>query len=99
MVRLQAAIRFHHSGPRLCHICANVADTISLFFILQVAVRFKPGDRVDSRLVLPLHQRLRMRKTGDDIVAREPPEFLDALMNTIMTDPVKLPDSGRCARH
>ncbi len=60
-------------------------------------MRFKPGDRADSRLVLPLHQRLRMRKTGEDIVAREPPEFLDALMNTVMADPVKLPDSGRYA--
>ncbi len=28
-------------------------------------------------------------------MSREPPEFLDALMNTIMTDPVRLPGSGK----
>ncbi len=66
-------------------------------FNIQVAVRFKPGERQDTKLVLPLHQRLRMRKKGEEFVEKEPPEFLDALMSTVMNDPVKLPHSGRCA--
>lgn len=66
------------------------------FPYVQVAVRFKPGERSDTKLVLPLHQRLKMRKKGEDFLEKEPAEFLDALMNTVMTNPVRLPTSGRC---
>jgi hypothetical protein len=68
------------------------------WLLQQVAVRFKPGERNDAKVVLPLHQRLKMRKMGEDLVEREPSEFLDAMMNTIMVDPVKLPSSGRCVQ-
>lgn len=72
-------------------------------FKIQVSVRFKPceGPRggEDSRLKVPLHQKLMLlRKGGGDANAKicehEPPEFLDPLLGCLMTDPVKLPGSG-----
>ncbi len=67
-------------------------------FGVQVAVRFRAGDRGSGRLMLPLHQRLRVRNAGESIADKEPPEFLDPLMNSIMTEPVLLPTSGRYGR-
>ena len=62
----------------------------------QVCVRFRPGDRGAGKLQLPLHQRLKIHTSEDPIVDKEPPEFLDALMNTRMSQPVLLPDSQKC---
>eukprot|EP00931_Biecheleriopsis_adriatica_P065585 TRINITY_DN4008_c0_g2_i1.p1 TRINITY_DN4008_c0_g2~~TRINITY_DN4008_c0_g2_i1.p1 ORF type:complete len:1290 (+),score=333.30 TRINITY_DN4008_c0_g2_i1:28-3897(+) len=70
-------------------------------FAIQVAVRFKPGSTSQGRLLVPLHQKLMLQRTkkgGEEdikIGEKEPPEFLDALMGHVMTDPVKLPGSGR----
>lgn len=47
----------------------------------QVAVRFKPGTVEDVKLVLPLHQRLRMRKAGEELVSKEPAHFLDVRLS------------------
>merc|ERR1711971_1459722 len=69
-------------------------------FKIQVSVRFKPGAVKQGRLLVPLHQKLMLlRKNGSDIAdkigTREPPEFLDALMGNVMSDPVRLPSSGK----
>lgn len=64
-------------------------------FSVQVCVRFRPGDRGAGKLQLPLHQRLKIHTSEDPIVDKEPPEFLDALMNTRMSQPVLLPDSQK----
>mmetsp|Transcript_26473 Transcript_26473/g.61729 ORF Transcript_26473/g.61729 Transcript_26473/m.61729 type:complete len:1081 (-) Transcript_26473:8-3250(-) len=74
-------------------------------FRIQVSARFKPGDlpRV-SKLLVPLHQRIAlMRKEGGQnlgsICRQEPPEYQDALLGTLMQDPVRLPTSGKtCER-
>ncbi len=68
----------------------------SLVPLGQVCVRFRPGDRGAGKLQLPLHQRLKIHTSEDPIVDKEPPEFLDALMNTRMSQPVLLPDSQKC---
>eukprot|EP00930_Biecheleria_cincta_P060090 TRINITY_DN4577_c0_g1_i1.p1 TRINITY_DN4577_c0_g1~~TRINITY_DN4577_c0_g1_i1.p1 ORF type:complete len:1292 (-),score=258.80 TRINITY_DN4577_c0_g1_i1:678-4553(-) len=70
-------------------------------FAIQVAVRFKPGTTSQGRLLVPLHQKLMIERSKKDRSAglkigdKEPPEFLDALMGHLMTDPVRLPGSGR----
>ncbi len=63
--------------------------------LVQVAVRFRDGERGRSSLVLPLHQRLRMKRSGETLGEREPTRFLDPLLGSLMTNPVVLPTSGR----
>jgi hypothetical protein len=67
-------------------------------FDISVAVRFRVGDRSNSKLMLPLHQRLKVHKAGETLVEKEPEEFMDPLMNTVMAIPVLLPTSGRCVQ-
>jgi hypothetical protein len=75
----------------------NISDEVRLKqdFQIKVAVRFRPGKTSTGSLFLPLHQRLKMMKKGETIGDREPPEFCDPLMHTLMRDPVLLPSSGK----
>jgi hypothetical protein len=72
-------------------------------FKIRVSSRFKPGDQSSSRFALPLHQFLKVRsaqkKRGDAVevfVGERPPDrFLDALLGSVMSKPVMLPDSRK----
>lgn len=72
-------------------------------FKIRVSSRFKPGEQTSSRFALPLHQFLKVRnaqkKRGDAVevfVGEKPPErFLDALLGSVMSKPVLLPDSQK----
>lgn len=77
-------------------------DTIQDFKI-RVSTRFRPGEKSQSKLALPLHQFLKVRRRQ---LTEEPgsqrvfvgeivPEHMqDALLGTIMQHPVTLQDSG-----
>lgn len=78
-------------------------------FNIQVAARFRPAEEsstsVQGRgLLVPLHQRLMALKDKGENAAqpfgeKDPDEFLDALLGVVMTDPVRLPSSGKiCER-
>ncbi|CAE8686136.1 unnamed protein product [Polarella glacialis] len=72
-------------------------------FAIQVSVRFKPGATTQSKLLVPLHQKLLLERAKRDVDSaqglklgdKEPPEFLDGLLGQLMLDPVKLPGSGK----
>jgi len=67
-------------------------------FKIQVASRFRPGERKKSAILLPLHQRLRLlrKQRGQATIGKSlPAEFIDPLMGGVMSDPVKLPSSGK----
>eukprot|EP00929_Paragymnodinium_shiwhaense_P031834 TRINITY_DN17754_c0_g1_i1.p1 TRINITY_DN17754_c0_g1~~TRINITY_DN17754_c0_g1_i1.p1 ORF type:complete len:1453 (-),score=381.56 TRINITY_DN17754_c0_g1_i1:218-4576(-) len=80
---------------------SEAAVDVTRDFKIQVSVRFKPGEQTQSKLLVPLHQKLALLRKGGqtdafaNIGLKEPPEFLDALLGHIMTDPVKLPSSGK----
>lgn len=79
-------------------------------FKIQVAVRFRPGERGTSALALPLHQFLKLkreqaRKLAGAVGAAParltnalgdapPDEFTDAITGAVMRDPVRFPSSG-----
>jgi hypothetical protein len=42
-------------------------STVGKAFNIQVAVRFKPGDRQQSKMLLPLHQRLKILKKNEKL--------------------------------
>eukprot|EP00927_Polykrikos_kofoidii_P028618 TRINITY_DN24946_c0_g2_i1.p1 TRINITY_DN24946_c0_g2~~TRINITY_DN24946_c0_g2_i1.p1 ORF type:complete len:971 (-),score=192.44 TRINITY_DN24946_c0_g2_i1:81-2786(-) len=80
----------------------GVQQTETRDFKIQVSIRFKPGETSQSKLLVPLHQKLALLRKGggsdeafSKITKHEPPEFLDALMGNLMTDPVRLPSSGK----
>jgi hypothetical protein len=67
-------------------------------FSIRVVARFRPGARGSNDLAVPLHQRLKFRKKGENISLKEkePESFLDAfLLGHVMRDPVRLPSSGK----
>ena len=74
-------------------------------FRICVSSRFRPGPKNQSRFALPLHQFLKVRsqqlqeqqRSNSAVFVGEaiPPEYLDPLLGTLMTDPVLLPDSQR----
>ena len=76
-------------------------------FKINVAARFRPGERKEKAVLLPLHQRLKLlRKQRREAQAggeheyvmlgeKMPEEFLDPLMGNLMLSPVKLPTSGK----
>lgn len=72
-------------------------------FDISVACRFRPGQRVEQAVSLPLHQFLKVKRSqqstkesGSMMVGEAPKEeYLDALLGNVMTDPVRLPSSGR----
>eukprot|EP01063_Lacrimia_lanifica_P021140 TRINITY_DN2839_c0_g2_i1.p1 TRINITY_DN2839_c0_g2~~TRINITY_DN2839_c0_g2_i1.p1 ORF type:complete len:710 (+),score=190.22 TRINITY_DN2839_c0_g2_i1:46-2175(+) len=64
-------------------------------FDIRVNVRFRPGTSRKTGVLVPLHQRLMIMQKGETFVAAEPAEFKDALMGSVMADPVRLPSSGR----
>lgn len=75
-----------------------------LNYKIRVSCRFRPGDISTERICLPLHQFLQIKRRQIDdekrttaiIVGRkEPEEFLDPILGTIMKDPVRLQTSGR----
>lgn len=72
-------------------------------FKVRVVCRFRPGEHEESKLFLPLHQFLRVRRMhvhDKDAKAKvfvgkvDPPEFVDPFLGTLMKDPVKLLSSG-----
>ncbi|GMH69850.1 hypothetical protein TL16_g05258 [Triparma laevis f. inornata] len=74
-------------------------------FKIQVACRFRPGERKKSSILLPLHQRLRLlrkqqkQNANASLGSTLPEKFIDPLMGGVMNSPVKLPSSGRvCER-
>ena len=70
-------------------------------FNIEVGCRFRPGDRMDRNLVVPLHQFLKVRRqkaveTNSFCVGEaDPEEYLDPFLKTLMRDPVKLSTSDR----
>lgn len=78
---------------------------VSHAFKIEVACRFRPGERVSKNLVVPLHQFLKVRRKkqhqqqeGEKEFAvgfEDPEEFLDPFLRTLMRDPVRLTSSGR----
>ena len=67
-------------------------------FSIRVVARFRPGVRGSNDLAVPLHQRLKFRKKGENISLKEkePESFMDALLlGHVMRDPVRLPSSGK----
>ena len=75
-------------------------------FKVQVASRFRPGDRTTNGIVVPLRQFLKVRRqqkslqdekssSGVLVGTEDPENFLDPLLGTIMKDPVMLSTSGR----
>lgn len=69
-------------------------------FKIRVAIRFRPGPKSDNKISLPLHQflkvrRMQMEKNQDQIFVGDkvPANYEDALLGTIMINPVMLPDS------
>lgn len=69
-------------------------------FKINVACRFRPGQRSDAKLALPLHQFLKLKRkqstdTSSVVVGEEcPEEYLDPMLGTLMKDPVLLPTSN-----
>merc|ERR1711991_1054386 len=65
-------------------------------FKIEVGCRFRPGERVNKNLVVPLHQFLKVRrqKAADTktfcVGEADPEEYLDPFLKTLMRDPVKL---------
>lgn len=74
-------------------------------FKIRVSTRFRPGEKSRSKFALPLHQFLKVRQqqrkesvdTGQGVFVGEniPEHMLDALLGTIMHQPVLLQDSQR----
>ena len=71
-------------------------------FKITVATRFRPGERSKSRLSLPLHQFLKMRrlaKNGTMPILGEktkvPDRFKDNFTGVLMHSPVQLPSSRK----
>jgi len=70
-------------------------------FKIEVGCRFRPGERKDKNLVVPLHQFLKVRRqkaaeTNSFCVGEaDPEEYLDPFLKTLMRDPVKLGTSDR----
>jgi hypothetical protein len=71
-------------------------------FRIRVASRFRPGKLSQDRFALPLHQFLKVRATQATknkeqvFVGEKVPEgYQDALLGTLMRDPVRLSDSNQ----
>jgi len=70
-------------------------------FKINVAARFRPGERKEKSVLLPLHQRLKLlrkqQKEGGSgmLGSKMPQEYLDPIMGNVMNSPVKLPSSGK----
>ena len=77
-------------------------------FKIRVSSRFSPGVRSNEKIELPLHQFLAVRRKqlkeqkdggaeNNAVFVGEavPDHYLDPLMGTLMTDPVRLPHSQR----
>ena len=71
-------------------------------FSIKVLTRFRqvstPIPDKSLRMTVPLHQRLLILKNGEQIISdadKEPEQYRDALLGSLMSDPVKLPDSCR----
>lgn len=80
----------------------NIGNDNQQIFKVRVATRFRPGERNNNKLSLPLHQFLKVRRMqlGKDqqqvfIGEQSPPEYDDALLGTLMQDPVMLPHSKK----
>jgi len=76
---------------------------VSHAFKIEVACRFRPGDRSSKNLVVPLHQFLKVRRKQQTTLSaskdyavglEDPEEFLDPFLKTLMRDPVRLTTSG-----
>lgn len=71
-------------------------------FRIRVASRFRPGKLSQDRFALPLHQFLKVRSTQatknkEQVFVGEkvPESYQDALLGTLMRDPVRLIDSNQ----
>lgn len=75
-------------------------------FNIKVSARFRPGQRFNENVNLPLHQFLKVRRKNIKesstehvnkclVGEQDPEEYLDPLLGTLMTDPVLLKTSGR----
>jgi hypothetical protein len=71
-------------------------------FRIRIASRFRPGTLSQNRFALPLHQFLKVRanqaiqnKQQVFVGEKAPEHFQDALLGTLMKEPVRLPDSNQ----
>ena len=71
-------------------------------FKISVATRFRPGERSKSRLSLPLHQFLKMRRLAKDGTmpvlgekTKIPDHFKDDFTGVLMHSPIQLPSSRK----
>jgi hypothetical protein len=75
---------------------------------IKVACRFRPGETPEGKVCLPLHQFLKLKRQqklqnnneneNDNLILvgeKEPEEFLDPFLGTLMKDPVLLRSSNR----
>lgn len=85
---------------------SSTVDTNTTSFNIKVCARFRPGQRNNENLNLPLHQFLKVRRKNIKESAAadnnkclvgepEPDEYLDPLLRTLMIDPVQLRTSGK----
>lgn len=77
-------------------------NTTTQSFRIRIASRFRPGKLSTTRFALPLHQFLKVRasqatKNKQQVFVGEkiPAHYQDALLGTLMKEPVKLSDSGQ----
>ena len=72
-------------------------------FKINVATRFRPGERSKSRLSLPLHQFLKMRRAAKKDGSmptiggktKVPDRFKDEFTGVLMSSPIQLPSSKK----
>eukprot|EP01059_Diplonema_ambulator_P005985 TRINITY_DN15761_c0_g1_i2.p1 TRINITY_DN15761_c0_g1~~TRINITY_DN15761_c0_g1_i2.p1 ORF type:complete len:730 (+),score=170.42 TRINITY_DN15761_c0_g1_i2:204-2192(+) len=66
-------------------------------FTIKVSARFRPGETTQTteKVYVPFNQRMMILKKGEKIVNEVPERFKDSLLGNTMSDPVRLPRSGR----
>jgi uncharacterized protein YchJ len=82
--------------------------SLSLAYKIKVANRFRPGEIKNEKVFLPLHQFLKVKRfqKSEDcsnkhsegqlfVGERDPEEFVDPFLGTLMKDPVKLASSEK----
>ena len=87
----------------------NVGPSNNQSYKIKVACRFRPGETPEGKVCLPLHQFLKLKRQQKLqkesqgiqnipevlIGSKEPEEFLDPFLGTLMKDPVLLTTSDR----
>ena len=74
-------------------------------FQVKVVCRFRPGEKKDDQMLLPLHQYLELQKkkaktnssnsSGYMLGENDPVEYMDPFLNILLKEPVKLLTSHR----